>query len=216
MTSPRSSSVLVLTALLLGSACAKEPSDAPARPTPPPATATPTPAPASPSADPEAVALERAREAAMTLGRTLKGRLLAALAESGPVGALEVCATEAQTRTGEVGRQADARVGRSSLRLRNPANAGPAWVREALSSLGERPASGVTPIRVVADVEGRRVARFAAPIPVEGPCLTCHGARESLAPELRQALARRYPEDAAVGYAVGDLRGLVWAEVDVP
>ncbi len=56
----------------------------------------------------------------------------------------------------------------------------------------------------------------AAPIPVEGPCLTCHGARESLAPELRQALARRYPEDAAVGYAVGDLRGLVWAEVDVP
>lgn len=151
----------------------------------------------------------------MTLGRTLKGRLLAALAESGPVGALEVCATEAQTRTGEVGRQADARVGRSSLRLRNPANAGPEWVREALARLGERPASGVTPIRLVADVEGRRVARFAAPIPVEGPCLTCHGARESLAPDLRDALARRYPEDAAVGYAVGDLRGLVWAEVDV-
>lgn len=27
------------------------------------------------------------------------------------------------------------------------------------------------------------------------------------------ALAARYPDDAATGYALGDLRGVLWAEV---
>ena len=38
-------------------------------------------------------------------------------------------------------------------------------------------------------------------------CLACHGPRESQSPELRTALERDYPHDAATGYAVGELRG---------
>lgn len=211
----RSVEAIAFAGMLFASACtsgdrspAASPPRAPAQ-TPP---ASPAPAP---STDADSLAIEHAREAASTLGRTLKTRLLAAMAESGPIGALEVCSTEAQLRTREVGEGASARVGRSSLRLRNEANTGPDWVRDALSRLGERPAAGVQPIRVVVEADGRRVARFAAPIAVEGPCLTCHGPRDSLAPDLREALARRYPNDRALGYAVGDLRGLVWAEVDV-
>lgn len=151
----------------------------------------------------------------MQLGRTLKARVVAAMAESGPVGALGVCATEAQALTRGVADSTSASVGRASLRLRNPANAGPEWVRTELERLGERPASGVAPIRTVTEADGRRVARFAGPIAIEGPCLTCHGPRESLAQDLRAALAERYPDDRAVGYALGDLRGLIWAEVEV-
>lgn len=169
----------------------------------------------SPDALPEAAALARATEAARELGRTLKARVVAAMAASGPVGALEVCAAEAQTLTGQVAGTTAARVGRASLRLRNPANAGPEWVHAELVRLGERPAAGVAPVRTVTEVDGRQVARFAAPITIEGPCLTCHGPADALAEDVRAALAERYPADRAVGYALGDLRGLVWAEVDV-
>ena len=42
-------------------------------------------------------------------------------------------------------------------------------------------------------------------------CLTCHGATvdESVA----ATIAELYPEDEAIGFAVGDLRGVFWAEM---
>jgi len=32
---------------------------------------------------------------------------------------------------------------------------------------------------------------------------------------MQEMLANRYPEDKALGYEVGDLRGVIWAEYDV-
>ena len=49
------------------------------------------------------------------------------------------------------------------------------------------------------------------PIGTAPLCLTCHG--PALAPEVREALAAKYPKDAARGFREGDLRGLLWAEV---
>ncbi|MCA9605287.1 MAG: DUF3365 domain-containing protein [Myxococcales bacterium] len=166
--------------------------------------------PASPNA--ESAARESARDAAQQLGRALKTRLLAAMAE-GPRAAVEVCSNEARTITARVAEETGARVGRSSLRLRNPDNAGPAWVRTWLETTGERAAEGVTPTTTMAD-DGR-VARFVAPIAIEGPCLTCHGPEDGIAPDVRALLDERYPEDHARGYQLGDLRGAIWAEVDV-
>jgi hypothetical protein len=34
--------------------------------------------------------------------------------------------------------------------------------------------------------------------------------------DVRQALLQRYPEDRAIGYAEGDLRGWFWVEVPKP
>ena len=42
-------------------------------------------------------------------------------------------------------------------------------------------------------------------------CLACHGSEVS--PEVREAIAARYPGDRATGFAVGDLRGALWVEV---
>ncbi len=168
----------------------------------------PQPSPFLPA--PEATDPAPARDAAQALGRALKTRLLAAMAE-GPRAAVEACANEAQAITARVGEEHGARVGRSSLRLRNPANAGPAWVTEWLEAQGERPAEGVTPL---ATAGGWR-ARFIGPIAIEGPCLACHGPEEGIAPDVRALLDERYPGDRARGYALGDLRGAIWAEVDL-
>ncbi|MDT4883752.1 hypothetical protein FQZ97_1198250 [compost metagenome] len=48
-------------------------------------------------------------------------------------------------------------------------------------------------------------------IATEPGCLACHGTQ--MAPQVRAAIAAHYPDDAATGFAVGDLRGGLWVEV---
>jgi hypothetical protein len=52
---------------------------------------------------------------------------------------------------------------------------------------------------------------YAEPIVIQDLCLACHGAE--VAPDVKAALAEKYPTDAATGYVVGDLRGLAWVEL---
>ncbi len=99
-------------------------------------------------------------------------------------------------------------VGRTSARLRNPGNAPPAWASAHVAATDGRKAAEVPP---VAFDLGDRVGLL-RPIEVRKRCLTCHAAREQLAPGTRDWLARAYPQDRAVGYAIGDLRGFWWAE----
>ncbi len=170
----------------------------------------PEPAPEVAEADPaEAAALERARQLAKAVGGGLKARLTDAMAESGPAGAVRVCAEEAQQITARAIGEGEA-AGRASTKLRNPENAGPGWVRTWLAAQGDQ-AADAAPVAEVVDAE----ARVIVPIAVEGVCLTCHGAPEAIAPEVTAVLTERYPEDEATGYEVGDLRGALWARVDV-
>lgn len=167
--------------------------------------------PAAPAVDHEQVALDAAEAAAKKLGGTLRERLTGAMTEGGPTQAIGMCADEAQGLTAGVAGETKASVGRSSLRLRNPANAAPEWVAAWLAEQGERPAEGVTGFAKV--IDGK--ARVLKPIAVEAPCVACHGPKESLEPAVATLLTERYPTDQATGYAVGDLRGALWAEVAV-
>jgi hypothetical protein len=154
--------------------------------------------------------LAKAEAAAKLLGGRLKARLTEAMTQGGPVAAVGVCADEAPAIRAAVAAETGVTVGRASLRLRSPADAGPAWVTAWLTAQGERPAAGVVGVSEVVEDGGASVARRLLPIAVEAPCLACHGA--TLAPEVKAALAARYPADAATGYALGDLRGALWAE----
>ena len=51
------------------------------------------------------------------------------------------------------------------------------------------------------------------PIPLQPQCVVCHGKPEQLAEGVAAALAKRYPDDAATGFAPGELRGWFWVEV---
>lgn len=202
--------------LCLAVSCEEPPAErAPEEAAPAPAPeelAAPPPVGRAPASDAERRAVDGAREAAQHLGRTLRTRLLAAM-EEGPEAGARVCAEEAQALSAQAAEERGARAGRSSLRLRNEANEGPEWVRAWLRAHGERPAEGVAPAAGVAGEPP--VARFVAPIAVEGPCVLCHGDPAGIPAEVRAILAERYPRDRATGYAPGDLRGALWAELPV-
>lgn len=157
--------------------------------------------------------LARAEAAAATLGKTFRARLSEAMAAGGPPAGIAVCSAEAQAIGAKVAEETGAKVGRSSLRLRNPANAAPDWVAAWLKAQGERKAEGVVGVSRIDQTPAGPKARVIKPIVVEAPCLNCHGAADRIHPDVKAVLAAKYPNDAAVGYAEGDLRGALWAEV---
>lgn len=152
--------------------------------------------------------MRRGAELLAPFKRDLKQALGEGLAR-GPVEAVAAC----QLRAPEIASalsQADVRVGRSSHRLRNPRNAPPAWVEPILDAYVEDAAQR-TP-RTAQLGYGR--TGYVEPIALGPMCVTCHG--ETLAPAVADRIERLYPQDRAVGFAVGDLRGVFWVEFPTP
>jgi hypothetical protein len=189
------SRVLVLLLLVAAAACSRQASPAAAdfRECDPKALASPA-----------QLQWQRAERARDQLAQALLAELSQAMAQ-GAEHAVAVCSERAPVLAGAVSAAEGVLISRTSLRLRNPRNAAPAWAQARL-------AAGVGEPACFLGVDGQLAAMF--PIRIAGACLQCHGPVESLGEPLRAALAGRYPEDRATGYADGDLRG--WFVVEVP
>ena len=55
--------------------------------------------------------------------------------------------------------------------------------------------------------------RVYKPLPTKQACLLCHGARNDISPELVKMIDRTYPKDMATGFALGEFRGVVVADI---
>lgn len=150
--------------------------------------------------------LEEGREIARGFGAELRGALQAAMEEGGPLAAIEVCQEKAPAIARRASEASGAEVGRTSTRVRNPANRPDSHELAVLGEFAERLATGAAdppPERLDTLDDGR--VRFMSAIVVQPPCLACHG--ESLAPVVAEVIDARYPQDEARGYAPGELRG---------
>lgn len=156
-----------------------------------------------------AAAQEQALAAFQELGRELKRELEEALAQGGPGAAVAVCQQTAPEIAARISKERGFALGRSSHKLRNPANAPASEVDGYLRAHRDKPAAQA-PVQVI---EGTDQWTVVAPIPTQPLCLTCHGASDSLSPELKEALGRSYPKDTATGFQQGDLRGVFWARI---
>lgn len=123
--------------------------------------------------------------------------------EQGPAEAISACQMRAPEIASALSRDGVS-MGRSSHRLRNPANVAPAWVAPILAAY-VADATDRSPRTLTLD-DGR--AGYVEPIVVAPMCVTCHG--KTLAPEVAARIHELYPDDAATGFEVGDLRGVFW------
>ncbi len=161
---------------------------------------------------PAAADVAEAGARANRLQAELSAKLQSAISAGGPVAAISVCKVEAPAIAARLSGDGW-RVRRVGTRVRNAASGRPdAWELAGLEQFAQRlragePAEALSVAAVLEDADGATRLRWMRPI-VTGPmCLTCHGPAESQSAELRAALRRGYPEDAAVGYAPGELRG---------
>ena len=138
----------------------------------------------------------------------LKPQLKAAMAEGGPVLAIEVCATSAPAIADALSASSGWHVRRVSLRQRNASRAVPdAWEQTVLEVFDRRQASG-DPASTLLQVDWQPVRyRFKQAQETGAICLACHG--ENLAPEVTAALNEYYPQDLARGYQLGQVRGAI-------
>jgi hypothetical protein len=139
-----------------------------------------------------------------SLFQQLSGRLTEVLTESGPSKAIEVCKSDAPRLAGEVGLQFGVSIGRTSHRLRNPANQPPDWSRSLVEQQVSEP-------QFVNLDDGRLGALL--PIHLKAACVLCHGPKDQIDPSVRASLVSHYPNDQATGFHEGDLRGWFWIEV---
>lgn len=146
--------------------------------------------------------LQRGAEILQPFKRDLQAALQAGLA-NGAISAIDVCRVEAPAIAARHA-SASIEVGRSSHRLRNPANAPVDWMMPAMS---DYLAGDDLEPRLVRLPDG--MVGYIEPIVAQPLCLTCHG--ESIPPELDDTLAELYPDDQATDFQAGDLRGIFWA-----
>jgi cytochrome c551/c552 len=147
--------------------------------------------------------LAASRELAASLQQQLGARLMAAMGSGGPVAAIEVCQIEAPAIAAEL--STSARVGRTALKARNPANAPDPAARIQLERFEQQWSSGPAEPPEAFSVAADGSARYMQAIVTQALCVSCHGS--ALTPAITAAIAARYPDDAATGFAVGELRG---------
>lgn len=173
--------------------------------------------PSTPMPDRVDGAVVAARSAADTLQRELLTALSEAMAKTGPGGALGICNEKAPQIAARVSRNTSVDIGRTALRVRNPANAPDAWEADQLAffagaaAAGERTAD-LERFKVERGPDGWRL-RWMRPIVLQPMCTSCHG--KDIDSGVGELLSALYPADQATGFEVGELRGAFTASVSL-
>jgi hypothetical protein len=139
-----------------------------------------------------------------------KSELMAALTTAvtrDPVEAIGVCMVKAPQIATEIAQGNGVRVGRTSHKLRNPANSPSGWNHRWLRHYLENPDDQDPHAEYI----GPETIGYVEPIFVKPMCLTCHG--QTIAPEIEEKIAELYPKDQARGFEAGDFRGIFWLEM---
>lgn len=162
-------------------------------------------------------ALAKGRQAANVLTDTLRDQQIANVREKGAGASLPQCYYQALTVSKEVETTTGVRIKRTSSKLRNPGNAPDSFEQEALARFERFARDGMMPSDEIRKekLDGKPVFRYVKPITMGASCVPCHAEKSALSEDVLRALDEKYPEDKAVGYKVGDLRGILSAVIPV-
>ena len=153
------------------------------------------------------------RATAMEFMKDLKGILINQIQTNGILQAVSVCSDTAQVLTNNFGVEKGVYIKRVSLKNRNVNNAPDDFEKMILNKFAlmqqNNELNGETEYAEIVDEGEFKYLRYVKPILVQAECLNCHGSENEIMPEVKQLISQAYPDDKAVGYKIGDLRGAV-------
>ena len=153
------------------------------------------------------------RASALEFMKELKGILINQIQTNGILRAVSVCSDTAQVLTNSFGIQKGVYIKRVSLKNRNLNNAPDDFEKLILNKYAlmqqNNELSGDTEYAEIVEEGEFKYLRYVKPILVQTECLNCHGSENDIIPEVKQLISQAYPNDKAVGYKVGELRGIV-------
>ena len=138
----------------------------------------------------------------------LKQELVTAINEGGTANAISRCNIKAPEISSALAKDGWS-IGRTSLKIRNPDNAPDEFENNILNGFEEKKAAGQD-INSLAyykltEIGNRSEFRYMKAIPVGEMCLQCHG--EFISEPVLAKLKELYPDDEAVNFQLGDIRG---------
>jgi len=136
-------------------------------------------------------------------------KLLEEMEAAGNMEACRICDLDAQEVVDSSPQDDGAVLKMTSLKYRNTDNQPDDWETSALTAFNQRQANGegIKSMEFYQVVEGKdsQVFRYIKPMPVKKVCLTCHG--EAVMSPIGNKIAKLYPNDKAMGFKLGDIRG---------
>ena len=166
--------------------------------------------------------LTQSRATSLGMLKELGQKLQSAMADGGAVNAIGVCNTQAPEIAGRVSAQNQVKLSRVGNRARNPVMGVPNdWQAKALAQFDAGLARGDKPAEMefsetITKSDGSKEFHFAKPIVLQPMCVACHGGPEQISPEVKSKLSELYPNDKAVNYQPGQLRGAVVLSRSMP
>ena len=165
--------------------------------------------------------LTQSRAVTQAMLKELGQKLQSSMAEGGAINAIGVCHLQAPDIANRASTNSQAKISRVGTRARNPVMGVPNdWQAKALAQFDAALARGDKPADIefsetVSTASGKEF-HFAKPIVLQPMCVSCHGSPEQISPEVKAKLSELYPNDKAVGYQPGQLRGAVVLSRSVP
>jgi len=145
--------------------------------------------------------------------RTIKTVLVNQMRSGGISAALTVCSDTAQMLTIDFASLKEISIKRISFKNRNENNYPDPFEFQGLKYFEEMNEKGILKegseyVKIVNENNGDFI-RYLKPIFVGDVCLNCHGDPNLFSPEVKALLNKIYPNDKAIEYKNGELRGAV-------
>ncbi len=133
----------------------------------------------------------------------LMKNVAAAIQKGGTDYAVEFCNTRAIPLTDSIAGHLDVGIQRLSDKNRNPDNV----IQTPMDSKAWQKIQSEKMHVLEQDDKGE--VFYYKPISIAMPtCLNCHGGNNDITESTREIIAQKYPNDKAIGYKLGDLRGM--------
>ena len=150
------------------------------------------------------VLTKQAKVKTKTFATTLKQALLSAVQSGGFEHGVKVCKDQAPDIAAQLSTDGW-QVMRTSLKTRNSDNEPSSWEYDMLVAFDQQFKAGKPSSSLTAASLNESQFRYMQAIPTGQMCLSCHG--QNVDPKLYESIKEAYPNDAAIGFTLNDLRG---------
>ncbi len=138
--------------------------------------------------------------------KALGAKLKSAMKAGGPPNAVSFCSESAIPTTDSLSSAFGVTIQRVAKRNRNPNNGLNQASLAVFDEMNSILQNGGELSPVLKEEKGATV--FYAPIVLKGMCVTCHGSHNEISGSTKELIDESYPNDKAIGFLPGDLRGL--------
>ena len=150
------------------------------------------------------------KEVAQASFKEISGQLIAQMKEGGPTQAIPFCNEKALPITHQLSEKYNVTIKRTSDKLRNLRN-NPSERESEIIQDYKNAVTNNNELRPIVELDNNNKKHYYAPILLKAKCLVCHGnLNETISSKTDSVVKSLYPNDKAIGYVEGDLRG-IWS-----